>query len=405
MKILFVSSHIYDRELYRSKGAANGLAIMLRAILDELAKYNNCYAYATNSFTRKRTNKNLNILSSRKIDGFRALKLKDYWEGLFQMVYGLTALKSFFFSRMISRLFLKYYHEIMPDLINFHDLTPANIELVSLCNKLSIKYVITDHLYIGSDGWDSNNYMRDAEKAVFSRENITISVVSSGVKKRLLYDFPCLSEKQIWVIANGTRLEYLPGHNINKDRIKFICIGNIMARKNQIQLLKAIQLLSKEVRGRILVEFIGADLTHCFEKQIEEMGCSDVAKYRGEVPFESMSECYRSADYTITVSLNEGFGLTIIEGFVYGVPAILYEDLDSFDDIYDDKSCLAIRERDDLSLAKALERAINLRDTWDRDYIQEYSEKFSMQQVGKKFVEMFNDIINNSYNDNSSLIL
>ena len=109
-----------------------------------------------------------------------------------------------------------------------------------------------------------------------------------------------------------------------------------------------------------------------------------------------MGKYYSKADYTITVSLNEGFGLTIVEGFVYGLPAILYNDLDSYEDIYDEKSCLTIVQRDDNALARALESAVNMRYAWDRDYIREYSKKFSMKEVGEKYIEMFNNIINNS---------
>lgn len=406
MKVLVVATHIYNKEIYSTKSMVNGLAIMIKDIFDQVSLIWECYGYATNSFSYKNNDDRFKLLSSTKWDYVKTLSLADCLWLIKEYKAFSRSFKELIFSRMSRNLFLKYYNQVKPDIVNFHDLSEINSQLMDLCDQLAIPYILTNHLYVGKKNKNETyKTLEILENNFFNKGKINVSVVSSGVKKRILMDYPNIKASSIRVIGNGTNIvnkNTKSISSINGSRVICLCIGNIMARKNQAQLINAVQLLPDEVRKQLVILFIGEDKTLGFADQIKHSDCSETLQYVGPVPYEDMDKYYSKADYTITVSLNEGFGLTIIEGFVYGVPAILYEDLDSFDDIYDDKSCLAIRERDDLSLAKALERAVNLRDTWDRDYIQKYSERFSMQQVGEKYVEMFNEIINNSYNEKST---
>lgn len=400
MKVLVVASHIYDKDIYADKRVVNGLAIMVRSIFDQVSLTCDCYGYATNVFAVKQNDKErFRLLSVSKKEALNTLSLSDYLWCLKESLRLCKSIKNLMIIRMVQRLFLKYYFQIRPEIVNFHDLSEANITLMELCEKHKIPYVLTDHLYVGKNNTDiSYRKLAKLESIFYGKKCVNASVVSTGVKRRILLDFPSVNPDSIHVIGNGTDVVKSTINTecgFKPEKIVFLCVGNIMERKNQTQIIKAAQLLPASVREQIQIIFIGKDTSSVFNERIVAAGCSELMEYVGVVPYDEMCHYYSIADYTITVSLNEGFGLTIIEGFVYGVPAILYEDLDSFDDIYDDKSCLAIRERDDLSLAKALERAVNLRNTWDRDYIQKYSEKFSMQQVGEKYIEMFNSIINN----------
>lgn len=399
MKVLVVATHIYNKEIYSTKSMVNGLAIMIKDIFDQVSLKCECYGYATNSFTDKNNDDRFKLLSSTKWDYVKTLCLSDFFWLIKEYKTSPRSFKELIFIRTSRNIFLKYYNRVKPDIVNFHDLSEINFQLMDLCDQLSIPYVLTNHLYIGKKNKTYYKTLEIIENRFFNKDKINVSVVSSGVKKRILLDYPNLKDSSIRVIGNGTNVVEAKNKTINsfnESRVICLCIGNIMARKNQKQLINAIQLLPYEVRKQLLILFIGEDKTCSFADQIKHSNCCETLQYVGPVPFEDMGKYYSKADYTITVSLNEGFGLTIVEGFVYGLPAILYNDLDSYEDIYDEKSCLTIVQRDDNALARALESAVNMRYAWDRDYIREYSKKFSMKEVGEKYIEMFNNIINNS---------
>ena len=110
----------------------------------------------------------------------------------------------------------------------------------------------------------------------------------------------------------------------------------------------------------------------------------------GFVPKDIIHNYYYSADATILVSLQEGFGLSIIEGFVYGKPNVTYADLSSLPDVYDKGAMIVVAERNPKMLAKAMIEASQR--VWDNEMIAEYSNRFSLEEMSNRYLNILNTI-------------
>ena len=89
--------------------------------------------------------------------------------------------------------------------------------------------------------------------------------------------------------------------------------------------------------------------------------------------------------------MSEGFGLPMIEGFVYGTPCVAFADLDAIGDIYDDSAMLLCRERSDEALANAMGEALSR--NWDKDAIKSHSKKFSLDAMSQKYQAVYEALL------------
>ena len=82
----------------------------------------------------------------------------------------------------------------------------------------------------------------------------------------------------------------------------------------------------------------------------------------------------------------EGFGLSIIEGYHYGVPAVCFDRIDAFDDLYHEKCMTPVYEYSDKALANAIHKT--LMQQWDKDFIRTFAQKFSNHQMASAYLNI-----------------
>ena len=129
-------------------------------------------------------------------------------------------------------------------------------------------------------------------------------------------------------------------------------------------------------------------------EEIEHLNLKDKVICTGFVPREELNNYYSAAHNTVCASIVEGFGLSMIEGFVYGAPCVAFSDIQAISDIYDEDAMLLCHERSDTAFASALEKALMME--WNKTKIQEHSRKFSLETMAQKYVSVYNMVKNNS---------
>jgi glycosyltransferase involved in cell wall biosynthesis len=138
------------------------------------------------------------------------------------------------------------------------------------------------------------------------------------------------------------------------------------------------------------VLFLGIDNTGTFEKNIHQLGLDNDVIYCGNIHRDYIHIYYSQSDFTILASKSEGFGLSIIEGFFYGLPCITFSDLDAIEDLYDLRAMYLVNERTDEALAKGLLSCISSK--WDRVFIQKYAFNFSLENSAVKYISCYNTL-------------
>ena len=83
--------------------------------------------------------------------------------------------------------------------------------------------------------------------------------------------------------------------------------------------------------------------------------------------------------------------MSIIEGYVYGKPNVTFKDLPAVEDLYVNDAMIAVEERTDEALAKAMVEIMCK--IIDCENIKSVSKGFSFQRMTQQYVELYKSVI------------
>lgn len=296
--------------------------------------------------------------------------------------------------------FLKALQKIKPNFVNVHGLGDFTRRCVEICIEKKIPYVYTEHLYI-----DINQKIIGYEKhiqyehAIYKIPDLKIIAVSTGMKKNILKNFPDIPEDNIHVVLNGTdftaknvKSEYVEKYHL-WDKKVLLCVGSIIARKNQLQLVDAYMKLPIDIRDNIKIIFCGKD---CMQGKLQEKialkELEDKLIYAGAVSSEEMKKYYSIADGLIMPSLAEGLSIAALEALTYGIPVILFSDSECADDLNDHRVVCFADGRNSENLADAI--VDWYQKDWNKEYIVRYSKYFSMERMAEDYLNYYTEHLN-----------
>lgn len=393
MKILFMAPYIYDRQHPEFSKTSSGFGYMVNDILRGISKCQDVYLI-THQFTKGFYD---TYMACRHTKWNVICGLRPYWvlKGCIHM-FGSKAC----FSKKIRYL---YYFinagsieicvkKIRPNIVHIHGLTYQTKPFIEICERLNLPYIVTLH---GLNGIDRSVNLPEAEKRYeykalcrLEKDKRTVTVVSTGIKSRVLKHYN-LSGANIKVILNGTSFNKnkLIEKKDNEKKI-LLCVGTVSYRKNQLQLIRACKLIDQSLKKRLHVYIIGAKSEDIdLESEILKDGLNDIITYCGFVPREKMDKYWRMANFNVVMSESEGFGLSMIEGFTYGVPTITFSDIDAIIDLYNKDAVELINERTDAAVALTIKASIEKR--WDTEKIIDWSKQFSIEAIVSQYNQLY----------------
>ena len=160
-----------------------------------------------------------------------------------------------------------------------------------------------------------------------------IVTVSHFVKQDALRAYPFLDAEKIEVAHNACRSDFKPLENAEKNAVKaqytegvdfFIFVGAVHPRKNVHRLIDAFSLFKKRTNSPMKLVVVGrfawqtGDVKTAFEASNYQ---KDII-FTGYVSNEAVPKLVGSALAVTYVSLSEGFGIPILEGFNCDVPVL-----------------------------------------------------------------------------------
>lgn len=162
----------------------------------------------------------------------------------------------------------------------------------------------------------------------FLKKANKLITVSQFVKDDIFDKFPALKSKEISVAYNA-----LPSHFNNEPSIKksyldhpyFVVPGSIHPRKNTLNILKAFNAFVKETNLNFKIVFVGRFMwkpeneLNCFWK---EMAVNKLLIHIEDAEDQDMVNWIAYSNALIYVSLFEGFGIPVLEGFECKIPVI-----------------------------------------------------------------------------------
>ena len=406
MKVLFLTPYTYDPLFDEFKKNKTGFGMMVNSIGKTISSMDNDVLCLTHAFTNGRDNGGisyvkhslLNFICNLRISGLIKVSTEILHSGLkFKMK--LRWLFYYLDSGFVKQVILKE----KPDIVHIHGLGIGTKYYIDICEELCVPYLVTAHGLI-ENAPEATEIDKIIEREFFvksKKDGIPVSVISTGMKNRLISQeyYGLDNANNIEVITNGINTKQTfhstnvrKAYGITNDKRILLSIGSICEGKNQIQLVRAINLLPLELKRNIVVFIIGTiSSDYPIIKEIEKLNLSNVIILPGFLPFEQLSSYYREADLVVMTSKEEGFGLSLVEGFVYGTPSLTFSDLDAVPDIFDQCAMQLCENRTDESLARSIEKA--LKQTWDKKEIIDYCKKFSLENMGIHYENMYRKIV------------
>lgn len=335
---------------------------------------------------------------------FRCVKPRVLYGLLHQFRPSMTSKIRLWYYWLLSGYFDRLLTHGEYDVIHIHGCSLANELWMAVCRKHDKRFMVTLH---GLNSFSDTVNLGTAEKQYerfFLRqvvgEGTPITVISTGMKRLIENAYGVNKCKSITVICNSFSFSdhtnstesIRQQYNIPQGGKVLLCVGNITKNKNQIQLVRAFGLLPERMQQNTYVLFCGRpDMSCGVEEEIAKQRFASHLIMCGGKTKAELPSYYLTADGVVLLSFAEGFGLSLIEGMCFGKPCVTFEDLASYDDIYDPCGVIGVSNREDSSVAIALEKCLSLK--WDETAIKKSSLRFDRKQMANNYINAYNALL------------
>lgn len=402
MKILIATTYMYNEKWQEFTKNKTGFGIMVKNIMEQLSQKEDVKVI-THVLTNGREGK---ILPHSKKSVITKARFKDWAsgiKGMFKYKQSLKGRVQYLYYGLNKGFVRNTIKSENPDIVHIHGINYATKTYIDICKELKQPYVVTLHGLIGIDSLvNANQWDRQLEKEFLieaNKKNIGVTVVSTGMKKRIEANYIKGKSDNIYPVLNGidishpakinkreiiTSLDHILEKIMKaKDNGKKICVcvGNITDNKNQMGVVKSFENVTVD---SILV-LLGRECDGGkVRKYVEDKKLNDRVILAGFCT--EMNRIWEVADLNIFFSKNDGFGLSVVEGYVWGVPAIMYDDLDATDDVYLKCGMRKIHRIGAYEDGKEIEEALNT--DWNKEEIAESTDKFSLDIMAHNYIEV-----------------
>ena len=252
--------------------------------------------------------------------------------------------------------------KIKPDIFFSGDsYMPLNTGIKTLIVSHDLAYL---HFPEHQRFFDRNYYKLFFKKFHHAADKI---IAVSQFTKNDIVDKYNISQEKIDVVYNAANGHFHPVDNSTKQKIKekntkgkpfFTYLGSIHPRKNLTTLIRAFNIFKQNDTQDYHLLIIGrpAWKTKSF---YHELNSSPYKEYiiTKQIPREQLPDYIASADAMFYISLFEGFGIPILEGFEAGIPVVT-SNVSSMPEVAQDAAIL-VDPHDPTTVAKAMHDIAN----------------------------------------------
>lgn len=434
MKVMIIAPYIYDDNIIEFTKNKTGFGIMVQNIVSSVAELENV-VLLTRVITKGKNEKNFKILSHTWGQFFSNAKLKDWLIGIKAFFANGVTVKDkarHVFYEVDGGYVRKQIQKEKPDIVHIHGIGTITESYIRICEEMKVRYTVTLHGLIGlNDSVSAPAYEKQIERDFLikaEKNNIPISVISSGMKARIEEKYLGKKANNITVITNGTKKSdendtkfireegtltqekfqeyysdclkqndlypklsdtyaYLQYSKKNGKKILFF-VGNITKNKNQMQAVEILK--NTKVFENILLVLWGREVDNGeVRKKIAEYQLHKNVILGG---FNNRMDIFwKFCDVNLFLSLNDGFGLPIVEGYMHGVPCVTFEDLDATQDLYYPEAMLKVKDRSNESVTDTLKIALDK--NWKYEEIIEIGNMFSIDIMSEKYVNWYKEVM------------
>ncbi len=238
--------------------------------------------------------------------------------------------------------------------------------------------------------WD--RYMHDFKCRYACEKAEKIIAISESTKQDIIrfYD---INEQKIEVVYQSCSFTKNESIKENNDGV-ILYVGSIIERKNLFNLVKAIELLPKQLEQAVLYIIGGGK--NAYRTQIEEYIAAKKLGRRivflQNISDEELAEWYKRASVFVYPSVYEGFGIPIIEALFSGTPVITSTQLALTEAAGENSICVDVSKPE--IIANAISNVLN--DTILAKKMQKagliYAQRFLPEKVSADLMNVYKSL-------------
>ena len=152
----------------------------------------------------------------------------------------------------------------------------------------------------------------------------------------------------------------------NDELITLLCVGRIHPRKGQLELLRAINSLTKETQKKLVCRIAGPIIDSSYFQKLKTLASQSDCEiiFVGELNDEELSAEYENSDLFALTSIStkksiEGFGFVYLEASAHGLPILAHKTGGVEDTVLDGKTGFLVVPNEPFQLKQKLELLIN----------------------------------------------
>lgn len=209
-----------------------------------------------------------------------------------------------------------------------------------------------------------------------------------------------IRKDNIDILTLGVNSERVKNLNIKKKKNQICFVGGIRKMKGVDVILKAHASVVKEIPDAklILVGKMDPSFEEEVNKIINENKLQNNVEITGFVSNEERDKIMKESEYLVSGSINEGFGLIVVEAYGMGTPAITF-DVNAYRDIVkNNETGFLVENYSDLDMASQIKNALKL-DKEEYKRLQKNAWEFSKQFNWDNTAEEYKSIVENAISD------
>lgn len=319
-----------------------------------------------------------------------------------EMSDSLSPKADFITARFVAKKLLK----IKPSLLHIHGNKAAMIGWLATHLRPVKRTVITVHNFPSNLNSTSKMYpiVKQANRVVFNSAKRIIAV-SSEIRRCLEKDIG-VDERKVTVIPNGIDIikwafyRHIDRHLVKEElgladsTVLIGAVGRLVPFKGFNILLKSLRRIIDNYPNAYLIILGDGPLRDTLEEQAKELGIAQYIKFLG---FVDEPGRYMSAlDVFVLPSINEPFGIVLLEAMAMGIPVVSTRSGGVLDIIEDGVTGLLAEPGDDKSLAESIERLLgdeDLRGQLAKNCQLAVQHRFTIKSMADKTFKVYEDLL------------
>lgn len=210
-----------------------------------------------------------------------------------------------------------------------------------------------------------------------------------------------VKRENVFICPNGipTSLDVEPTFERNNVIPQLLFLSNLLVDKGVLVLLDALKIL-KERGYSFVCNFVGGETAEIdatrFAKEVEKRGLNDMAVYLGKKYGAEKNEEYRKSDVFVFPTLNEAFGLVLLEAMEHALPCIATDEGGISDIVDDGETGFIVSKRNSEVLADKIEYLLNHpeeRMRMGKLGYRKFNDKFTLRKFEESMADILNDCL------------